>query len=365
MGRRPRRSAPPTKPRRPGRADHAAVAPRPDPADCRRPGRGVAHDPRHRPARRRLRLRRRRRRAAHRGGEEPVLRLRRRPAGPGPGRRGRRHLERPERRGVLEPTVQSGRLERRPGRLRGPPRDVLDEGAHPPAGERRRSECLEGRVPDGRPRHGHLVPKARRGLSRERAPRPDLRHGRPCPPRRQLVRAAVGQASEERDCRRGRLRQARRRPGSRLSRHRAADPGHRRRDDLVPRAGLPDDDRPSKARVYAGVETDSGLVSPWSDAAAKDTRKGPAPDQATQLADAIRIAACQPAVGAFFNFHLADEAGLGGWQSGLAWADWTPKPSLGTFSASSRTSTAARSAATRSRRRACLLGPCRCRRRCP
>jgi hypothetical protein len=88
---------------------------------------------------------------------------------------------------------------------------------------------------------------------------------------------------------------------------------------------------PAKARVYSGVETERGLVSAWSDAAARDNRKGPAPDQATQLADAIRIAACQPAVGAFFNFHLADEAGLGGWQSGLAWADWTPKPSLGAF----------------------------------
>jgi hypothetical protein len=88
---------------------------------------------------------------------------------------------------------------------------------------------------------------------------------------------------------------------------------------------------PSKARSYSGTETDRSLVVPWSDAAAKDTRKGAAPDQSTQLADAIRIAACQPAVGAFFNFHLADEPNLAGWQSGLAWADWTPKPSLGTF----------------------------------
>jgi hypothetical protein len=88
---------------------------------------------------------------------------------------------------------------------------------------------------------------------------------------------------------------------------------------------------PAKARLYSGTETERGLVVPWSPAAAKDTRKGPAPDQATQLVDALRVAFCQPTVGAFFNFHVADEAGLAGWQSGLLWADWTPKPSLGAF----------------------------------
>ena len=41
-----------------------------------------------------------------------------------------------------------------------------------------------------------------------------------------------------------------------------------------------------------------------------------APDQATQLSDALQVAYCQPAVAAFFNFELADEANLGGWQSG-------------------------------------------------
>ena len=51
------------------------------------------------------------------------------------------------------------------------------------------------------------------------------------------------------------------------------------------------------------------------------------PDQASQLTDAIRLAYCQPAVGAFFNFLLADEADLHGWQSGVMFSDWTPKPS--------------------------------------
>jgi hypothetical protein len=52
-------------------------------------------------------------------------------------------------------------------------------------------------------------------------------------------------------------------------------------------------------------------------------------DQATQLRKAIALAYCQPAVGALFNFQLADERRLGGWQSGVLWADWRPKPSYG------------------------------------
>lgn len=87
----------------------------------------------------------------------------------------------------------------------------------------------------------------------------------------------------------------------------------------------------SKTRFYNGRETDRAPVPAWSEAAAKDKRKGPAPDQATQIADAVRIAYCQPAVSALFNFHLADEANLVGWQSGVLWADWTPKPSYAAF----------------------------------
>ena len=49
--------------------------------------------------------------------------------------------------------------------------------------------------------------------------------------------------------------------------------------------------------------------------------------QARQLSAAIKLAYCQPAVEALFNFELADDPALSGWQSGLLWADWTPKPS--------------------------------------
>jgi hypothetical protein len=52
-----------------------------------------------------------------------------------------------------------------------------------------------------------------------------------------------------------------------------------------------------------------------------------------QLVDAIRLAYCQPHVGAFFNFLLTDERRLNGWQSGLLWADGTPKPAFAGFRA--------------------------------
>lgn len=54
---------------------------------------------------------------------------------------------------------------------------------------------------------------------------------------------------------------------------------------------------------------------------------GPAPDQATQLRDALRLAYCQPYVGALLNFQLQDEPDLNRWQSGVLWADGTPKRS--------------------------------------
>jgi chitodextrinase len=56
-----------------------------------------------------------------------------------------------------------------------------------------------------------------------------------------------------------------------------------------------------------------------------------APDQYTQVRDSIRLAACQPYVGAYFNFLLFDESRLAGWQSGAFWADQTPKDSLPGF----------------------------------
>ena len=88
-----------------------------------------------------------------------------------------------------------------------------------------------------------------------------------------------------------------------------------------------------KARLYTGTETDRKTVPAWSSTAAGDKRTGPAPDQATQIGDAVRIAYCQSRVGAIFNFHIADEPELAGWQSGVLWADWTRKPSFAALAA--------------------------------
>jgi hypothetical protein len=57
----------------------------------------------------------------------------------------------------------------------------------------------------------------------------------------------------------------------------------------------------------------------------------PAPDQWTQIIDAVRLAYCQPYVSAYFNFLLWDESPLTGWQSGMLWADGTPKASYPAF----------------------------------
>ncbi|MGE5274058.1 MAG: hypothetical protein ACM3QU_09935 [Verrucomicrobiota bacterium] len=87
---------------------------------------------------------------------------------------------------------------------------------------------------------------------------------------------------------------------------------------------------PAKAAFYRGRETVRQLLPPFFALAAGVTA-GLAPDQATQVSDALQLAYCQPAVGAFFNFELADETNLAGWQSGLLWSDLTPKPSYVAF----------------------------------
>jgi PASTA domain-containing protein len=89
---------------------------------------------------------------------------------------------------------------------------------------------------------------------------------------------------------------------------------------------------PEKAGYYTGTEN----IVPIPDFAggendfpnASPLATSPAPDQATQLRYAVRLAYCQPYVGAIFNFLLRDEADLGGWQSGVLWADGTRKESF-------------------------------------
>jgi hypothetical protein len=67
---------------------------------------------------------------------------------------------------------------------------------------------------------------------------------------------------------------------------------------------------------YFGSET-VGTVSPGA--------------QARYLEQAIRLAACQPQVQAFFNFELVDEDRLSGWQSGLYWRGGRAKPAARAF----------------------------------
>jgi hypothetical protein len=78
---------------------------------------------------------------------------------------------------------------------------------------------------------------------------------------------------------------------------------------------------------YENVNTIPDVVGKQSVTSSHATT--PAPDQATQIRYALRLAYCQPYVGAIFNFLLRDDPNLAGYQSGLLWADWTPKGSYG------------------------------------
>jgi Bacterial Ig domain len=72
---------------------------------------------------------------------------------------------------------------------------------------------------------------------------------------------------------------------------------------------------PSEAGNYTGHES----------AAAKPVDET---TQANYYIEAMKLAMCQPNVVGIMLFHVADEAGLPGWQSGLFYADGTPKSSL-------------------------------------
>jgi hypothetical protein len=69
---------------------------------------------------------------------------------------------------------------------------------------------------------------------------------------------------------------------------------------------------PAKGSLYTGDE-----VVPQVDAGT----------QAREYVTAASLAACQPTVELLLLFHLQDEPDLAGWQSGVRYADGTPKPS--------------------------------------
>lgn len=75
--------------------------------------------------------------------------------------------------------------------------------------------------------------------------------------------------------------------------------------------------------LYYGQENDRSVLPAMP--------LGDARSQSEQLIAAISLAYCQPAVGAFFNFQLYDEHRLGGWQSGVLYANGMPKASYWAF----------------------------------
>jgi hypothetical protein len=71
----------------------------------------------------------------------------------------------------------------------------------------------------------------------------------------------------------------------------------------------------TKASLYTGTEPTT-------------TKPVPPATQAQYYLQAIQLAFCQPNVQGLFLFHSVDETALSGWQSGLYYADDTPKASL-------------------------------------
>jgi hypothetical protein len=90
----------------------------------------------------------------------------------------------------------------------------------------------------------------------------------------------------------------------------------------------------AKRGLYVGAENWPGPIpdeAGGEPAQPPPSADSPAPDQATQLVDGLRLAYCQPYVEAVFNFQLRDERDLARWQSGVLWADGTRKGSYEAF----------------------------------
>ena len=90
----------------------------------------------------------------------------------------------------------------------------------------------------------------------------------------------------------------------------------------------------TKAALYTGFEISPRPLPDSTGDVALETlpdSNSLAPDQATQIVSALRLAYCQPHVEAFFNFLLWDEQRLEGWQSAPYWFDRTPKGSFAAF----------------------------------
>jgi hypothetical protein len=115
-------------------------------------------------------------------------------------------------------------------------------------------------------------------------------------------------------------------------------PGRCVKDKCVPvwwlEAGYQTKPDKAKASLYTGFEiSPRPLPDSTGEVALEPVPESNslAPDQATQIVSALRLAYCQPHVEAFFNFLLWDEQRLEGWQSAPYWFDRTPKGSFAAF----------------------------------
>ncbi len=85
-----------------------------------------------------------------------------------------------------------------------------------------------------------------------------------------------------------------------------------------------------------GVESQIPAAKQGAYTGTEPTTTKPVPEQtqAEYYRQAIQLAFCQPNVQGLFLFHAVDEKALAGWQSGLYYADGTPKTSLAAVRAS-------------------------------
>ena len=338
------------------------MASRPDSAQRRRPHPGRPDDPRDLGGALRVVLAvygRAGRGAANRRRPQRLLHLRRQPAAPLPRRRRRRRSGTSRTAGASggpSSTPQGNQC--RAGAVRGTARGLLRHPPPRPAGRERdrRLRRARQRQPgccDAVPLARRVLQQARPGLPRERPA--DGRSSTPSATTRIRVtnserpwaKHGGGTISEgDYDKLMSALTEAFRRHGQPL-------PGQGRVAIWYMEQGFQTTVDPAKASLYRGAETIRDALPPWlSRTVAASSDQDAAPDQATQLTDALQVAYCQPGVAAFFNFELADEPSLDGWQSGLLWTDGTPKPSYDAFKAATRTSRHGRSTAraTRTRR---------------
>jgi hypothetical protein len=77
-----------------------------------------------------------------------------------------------------------------------------------------------------------------------------------------------------------------------------------------------------QSRIPAAKQADYQGYKPVSELPVSETM------QARYYAEALALAACEPTVETFLIFHVSDEPDLDRWQSGLYYADDTPKTSL-------------------------------------